>query len=44
MADDIIVLASGKTLYAGAVADLPDALTRAGFHCPQYYNIADYCK
>ncbi|CAB3247949.1 unnamed protein product [Arctia plantaginis] len=42
MADDIIVLANGKTLYAGSVADLPDALIRAGFICPQYYNIADY--
>ncbi|XP_075974165.1 ATP-binding cassette sub-family G member 4-like isoform X2 [Anticarsia gemmatalis] len=41
-ADDVIVLASGRTLYAGAVVDLPDALTRAGFVCPQYYNVADY--
>ncbi|XP_022814989.1 ATP-binding cassette sub-family G member 4-like isoform X1 [Spodoptera litura] len=42
IADDVIVLANGRTLYAGAIADIPSALTRAGFMCPQYYNIADY--
>lgn len=43
-ADDVIVLANGKTLYAGAIADVPETLAKAGFNCPQYYNIADYCK
>ncbi|KAH9642939.1 hypothetical protein HF086_011296 [Spodoptera exigua] len=42
IADDVIVLANGRSLYAGAIADIPSALTRAGFMCPQYYNIADY--
>ncbi|XP_047019106.1 ATP-binding cassette sub-family G member 4-like isoform X2 [Helicoverpa zea] len=41
-ADDVILLANGRTLYAGAVADVPAALYRAGFICPQYYNLADY--
>ncbi|XP_026732379.1 ATP-binding cassette sub-family G member 4-like isoform X1 [Trichoplusia ni] len=41
-ADDVIVLANGRTLYAGAIVDVPESLTRAGFICPQYYNIADY--
>ncbi|KAJ8721393.1 hypothetical protein PYW07_002168 [Mythimna separata] len=41
-ADDVIVLANGRTLYAGAIADVPAAISRAGFMCPQYYNIADY--
>lgn len=43
-ADDVIVLANGRTLYAGAVADVPMALSRAEFTCPQYYNAADYCE
>lgn len=41
-ADDVIVLANGRTLYAGSIGDVPAALSRAGFTCPQYYNIADY--
>lgn len=43
-ADDVILLANGKTLYAGALVDIPDALVRSDFICPQYYNMADYCK
>lgn len=43
-ADDVIVLANGRTLYAGSVTDVPMALGRAGFVCPQYYNVADYCE
>lgn len=43
-ADDVILLASGRTLYAGSVADVPDCLLRAGFVCPQYYNVADYSE
>ncbi|XP_049868332.1 ATP-binding cassette sub-family G member 1-like isoform X2 [Pectinophora gossypiella] len=41
-ADDVILLANGRTLYAGAVASIPDSLAKAGFACPQYYNMADY--
>ncbi|XP_059046230.1 ATP-binding cassette sub-family G member 1-like isoform X2 [Achroia grisella] len=41
-ADDVILLANGRTLYAGSVADLPDTLAKANFVCPQYYNMADY--
>lgn len=41
-ADDVILLAKGRTLYAGAIVDVPDTLAKAGFICPQYYNIADY--
>ncbi|KAI5636160.1 ABC-2 type transporter domain-containing protein [Phthorimaea operculella] len=41
-ADDVILLANGRTFYAGPVADVPAALSRAGFTCPQYYNMADY--
>lgn len=41
-ADDIILLANGRTLYAGSVTDVPETLAKAGFVCPQYYNMADY--
>lgn len=41
-ADDVILLANGRTLYAGAISDIPDTLGKAGFTCPQYYNMADY--
>ncbi|XP_048480667.1 ATP-binding cassette sub-family G member 4 isoform X1 [Plutella xylostella] len=41
-ADDVILLANGRTLYAGAVEDAPATFQRAGFHCPQYYNMADF--
>ncbi|XP_028177888.1 ATP-binding cassette sub-family G member 1-like isoform X1 [Ostrinia furnacalis] len=41
-ADDVILLSGGRTLYSGALADIPDALSKAGFQCPQYYNMADY--
>jgi ABC-type multidrug transport system ATPase subunit len=43
-ADDVILMAEGRTLYAGAIEDVPDTLARAGYRCPQYYNMADYCK
>ncbi|KAL0881031.1 hypothetical protein ABMA27_002169 [Loxostege sticticalis] len=41
-ADDVILLSNGRTLYSGALADIPDALSKAGFVCPQYYNMADF--
>ncbi|XP_053613021.1 ATP-binding cassette sub-family G member 4-like isoform X2 [Plodia interpunctella] len=41
-ADDVILLASGRTLYCGPLTDIPETLGRAGFVCPQYYNMADY--
>ncbi|CAK1540628.1 unnamed protein product [Leptosia nina] len=41
-ADDVILLAAGKTMYAGAITDLPDTLKRCGFVCPNYYNMADF--
>ncbi|XP_052756014.1 ATP-binding cassette sub-family G member 1-like isoform X3 [Galleria mellonella] len=41
-ADDIILLANGRTLYAGSVTNVPETLAKAGFVCPQYYNMADY--
>ncbi|XP_013183106.1 ATP-binding cassette sub-family G member 4 isoform X2 [Amyelois transitella] len=41
-ADDIILLANGRTLYSGSLTDVPETLKRAGFVCPQYYNMADY--
>lgn len=43
-ADDIILLSNGRTIYSGALADIPDTLAKAGFVCPQYYNMADYSK
>ncbi|CAK1600844.1 unnamed protein product [Parnassius mnemosyne] len=42
LADDVILLADGRTLYAGTITDVPDVLKKAGLICPQYYNIADY--
>ncbi|XP_047993180.1 ATP-binding cassette sub-family G member 4-like isoform X2 [Leguminivora glycinivorella] len=41
-ADDVILMAEGRTIYAGAIKDIPDTLAKAGFRCPQYYNMADY--
>ncbi|XP_068632460.1 ATP-binding cassette sub-family G member 1-like isoform X2 [Battus philenor] len=41
-ADDIILLAFGRTLYAGAIEDIPSVLKKAGLVCPQFYNMADY--
>ncbi|XP_052739394.1 ATP-binding cassette sub-family G member 4 isoform X2 [Bicyclus anynana] len=41
-ADDVILLANGRTLYAGAIADVPDLLKKFGLVCPLYYNLADY--
>ncbi|CAH2108443.1 unnamed protein product [Euphydryas editha] len=41
-ADDVILLANGRTLYSGAIKDIPELLKRSGLICPQYYNIADY--
>jgi hypothetical protein len=43
-ADDILLLANGRTLYSGALTDIPSTLGKAGFICPQYYNMADYSK
>lgn len=40
--DDVILLAEGRTLYAGSINDAPEALTNASFMCPNYYNVADY--
>ncbi|XP_034827158.1 ATP-binding cassette sub-family G member 1-like isoform X2 [Maniola hyperantus] len=41
-ADDVILLANGRTLYAGAIADVPDLLKKFDFICPLYYNLADF--
>ncbi|XP_063531140.1 ATP-binding cassette sub-family G member 4-like isoform X5 [Cydia strobilella] len=41
-ADDVILMAEGRTIYAGAIQDIPDTLAKAGYRCPQYYNMADY--
>ncbi|XP_063377048.1 ATP-binding cassette sub-family G member 4-like [Cydia fagiglandana] len=41
-ADDVILMAEGRTIYAGAIQDIPDTLAKAAYRCPQYYNMADY--
>ncbi|KPI92739.1 ATP-binding cassette sub-family G member 4 [Papilio xuthus] len=41
-ADDVMLLANGRTLYAGSIEDLPNTLKTAGLICPRYYNMADY--
>ncbi|XP_063360462.1 ATP-binding cassette sub-family G member 1-like isoform X3 [Cydia amplana] len=41
-ADDVILMAEGRTIYAGEIQDIPDTLAKAGYRCPQYYNMADY--
>lgn len=41
-ADDVILMANGRTLYAGAVTDVPELIRKSGFVCPLYYNLADY--
>ncbi|CAH0714523.1 unnamed protein product, partial [Brenthis ino] len=41
-ADDVILLANGRTLYSGAIEDIPELLRKSGFDCPQYYNMADF--
>lgn len=43
-ADDAILLANGRTLYSGAIENIPELLRKSGFLCPQYYNMADYSK
>lgn len=43
-ADDVILLANGRTLYSGAIQDIPELLKRSGLICPQYYNLADFRK
>ncbi|XP_050347013.1 ATP-binding cassette sub-family G member 1-like isoform X2 [Nymphalis io] len=41
-ADDVILLANGRTLYSGAIEDIPELLKKSNLVCPQYYNMADY--
>lgn len=40
--DDVLVLAHGEMLYAGAQCDMLDSFQAAGFRCPQYYNPGDF--
>ncbi|EDW04163.1 ATP-binding cassette sub-family G member 4 isoform X3 [Drosophila grimshawi] len=40
--DDVLVLANGEVLYAGAQRDMLASFREAGFSCPQYYNPSDF--
>ncbi|TDG46545.1 hypothetical protein AWZ03_006983 [Drosophila navojoa] len=40
--DDILVLAHGEVLFAGAQHEMLESFQAAGFSCPQYYNPADF--
>ncbi|XP_066585925.1 ATP-binding cassette sub-family G member 4-like [Prorops nasuta] len=40
--DDIIVLSAGKIFYCGTRADVLAVFAKAGFPCPQFFNIAEF--
>ncbi|GAB0089489.1 ATP-binding cassette sub-family G member 1 [Sergentomyia squamirostris] len=40
--DDFYVLSDGQCLYYGPVVDVIPAFEAAGYHCPNYYNKADF--
>ncbi|XP_001653359.2 ATP-binding cassette sub-family G member 4 [Aedes aegypti] len=40
--DDVFLLSDGKCIYSGPIRDLVASLAEAGFHCPKYYNRADF--
>ncbi|KAJ0175724.1 hypothetical protein K1T71_008883 [Dendrolimus kikuchii] len=42
LADDVILMSKGRTLYAGPATDVSNIIAKAGLVCPQYYNMADY--
>uniref|UniRef100_A0AAG5D8C7 ABC transporter domain-containing protein n=1 Tax=Anopheles atroparvus TaxID=41427 RepID=A0AAG5D8C7_ANOAO len=40
--DDLYLLSSGRCIYRGPLDAMVDAFAEAGFHCPKYYNRADF--
>lgn len=40
--DDVFLLSNGKCIYSGPIGELVHSLAEAGFHCPKYYNRADF--
>lgn len=40
--DDVFVLSEGRCIYRGSVLDIVDTFQKLGFHCPNYYNRADF--
>jgi ABC-type multidrug transport system ATPase subunit len=40
--DDVFLIKEGQCLYSGPVSDLTCILGEAGFHCPSFYNRADF--
>jgi hypothetical protein len=42
MLDDLLLLETGRTVYAGTIADAKDYFTSLGFDNPEHINPADY--
>ncbi|KAJ9578087.1 hypothetical protein L9F63_025052 [Diploptera punctata] len=40
--DDLLVLSEGLCLYNGPISEMKLVFENAGFHCPKYYNRADF--
>ena len=40
--DDVYLLVKGRCLYFGSIDAMVPALKSGGFHCPEYYNPADF--
>ncbi|KAL1380622.1 hypothetical protein pipiens_001415 [Culex pipiens pipiens] len=40
--DDLFLLSAGKCIYSGPLDGMVASFGEAGFHCPKYYNRADF--
>ncbi|XP_055598768.1 ATP-binding cassette sub-family G member 4-like [Uranotaenia lowii] len=40
--DDLFLLSAGKCIYAGPIEGMVATFGEAGFHCPKFYNRADF--
>ncbi|XP_021703795.1 ATP-binding cassette sub-family G member 4 [Aedes aegypti] len=40
--DDVYLLVKGRCVYFGSIEGMVPTLESAGFHCPEYYNPADF--
>uniref|UniRef100_A0A336KIY1 CSON011372 protein n=1 Tax=Culicoides sonorensis TaxID=179676 RepID=A0A336KIY1_CULSO len=40
--DDLYILTNGNCIYNGPLDEMVDVFKQVGFHCPNYYNRADY--
>ncbi|XP_058453461.1 ATP-binding cassette sub-family G member 4-like [Malaya genurostris] len=40
--DELFLLSAGKCIYSGPIDGMVSSFAEAGFHCPKYYNRADF--